>query len=40
MATTRQVGDGFVRGNWRQIEDALMAGLITDVEYERIAQVG
>lgn len=31
-------GDGFVRGDWRQIEDALVAGLITDAEYERIAR--
>jgi hypothetical protein len=30
-------GDGFVRGDWRQIENALIAGLITDEEYERIA---
>lgn len=31
-------GDGFVRGDWRQIENALIAGLITDEEYERIAR--
>lgn len=30
--------DGFVRGSWRQIEDALTAGLITDEEYERVAR--
>ena len=31
-------GDGFLRGNWRQIESALITGLITDEEYERIAR--
>ena len=31
-------GDGFIRGDWRQVESALMAGLITDEEYERIAR--
>ena len=31
-------GGGFVRGDWRQIENALIAGLITDEEYERIAR--
>ena len=30
-------GDGFIRGEWRQVESALLAGLITDEEYERIA---
>jgi hypothetical protein len=30
-------GDGFIRGEWRQVENALLAGLITDEEYERIA---
>lgn len=31
-------GHGFVRSTWRQIEDALTVGLITDEEYERIAR--
>lgn len=31
-------GDGFIRGAWRQMEDALTAGLISDDEYERIAR--
>jgi hypothetical protein len=31
-------GDGFIRGDWRQVESALLAGLITDEEYERIAR--
>ncbi len=31
-------GDGFIRGSWRQIEDALAAGLITNEEYERVAR--
>lgn len=31
-------GDGFLRGDWRQIEDALVSGLITDEEYERVAR--
>lgn len=31
-------GDGFVRGHWRQIEDALVLGLITDEEYEWVAR--
>ena len=31
-------GDGFIRGEWRQVESALLAGLITDEEYERIAR--
>lgn len=30
--------DGFVRGDWRQIENALTAGLITGQEYERVAR--
>ena len=30
-------GDGFIRGEWRQVESALLSGLITDEEYERIA---
>lgn len=31
-------GDGFLRGDWRQVEDALVAGLISDEEYERVAR--
>jgi hypothetical protein len=30
--------DGFLRGDWRQIENALVEGLISENEYERIAQ--
>lgn len=31
-------GDGFIRGDWRQMENALTSGLITDEEYERVAR--
>jgi len=31
-------GDGFIRGEWRQVESALLAELITDEEYEQIAR--
>lgn len=31
-------GDGYIRGSWREIENALVAGLLTDDEYERIAR--
>lgn len=30
-------GDGFLRGDWHQIEDALVNDLITDEEYEKLA---
>ena len=30
--------DGFIRGEWRQVENALTAGLITDQEYEHVAR--
>lgn len=29
-------GDGFVRGDWREVEDVLMDGVITDDEYEKM----
>ena len=31
-------GDGFVRDAWRHVENALLAGLITDEEYAIIAE--
>ena len=31
-------GDGYVRGSWREIENGLTDGLLTDDEYERIAR--
>lgn len=31
-------GDGFLRGDWRQIEQALVDDLISDAEYEHLAR--
>lgn len=32
-------GDGYLRGDWRKAENALLAGLITDDEYETLAHI-
>lgn len=32
-------GDGVIRGSWRLIEAALVAGLLTDSQYMQIAEI-